>query len=67
MSVVIKLENLGKRYRLGDINRRMLYEDMQRFWARLRGKPDPFARRVNAPGRDSHAGTTTRRKQIAGR
>ncbi|MEI9897785.1 MAG: ABC transporter ATP-binding protein [Chthoniobacter sp.] len=42
MSAVIKLENLGKRYRLGDINRRMLYEDMQRFWARLRGKPDPF-------------------------
>jgi lipopolysaccharide transport system ATP-binding protein len=42
MSVVIKLENLGKRYRLGSINRRMLYEDMQRFWARMRGQPDPF-------------------------
>ena len=43
MSVVIRLENLGKRYRLGNINRRMLYEDMQRFWARLRGKADPLA------------------------
>jgi len=43
MSVVIRLENLSKRYRLGDINRRMLYEDMQRFWARLRGKSDPLA------------------------
>ncbi len=43
MSVVIRLENLGKRYRLGNINRRMLYEDMQRYWAKLRGKEDPFA------------------------
>jgi lipopolysaccharide transport system ATP-binding protein len=43
MSVVIRLENLGKRYRLGNINRRMLYEDVRRFLARLRGKPDPFA------------------------
>jgi lipopolysaccharide transport system ATP-binding protein len=43
MSVVIRLENLGKRYRLGDINRRMLYEDMQRFWARLWRKEDSLA------------------------
>jgi len=43
MSVVIRLENLGKRYRLGNINRRMLYEDVQRFWARIRGRPDPLA------------------------
>ena len=43
MSVVIRLENLGKRYRLGDINRRMLYEDMQRFWARLCRKEDSLA------------------------
>lgn len=43
MSVVIRLENLGKRYRLGDINRRMLYEELQRWWARLCGKEDPFS------------------------
>lgn len=43
MSVVIRLENLGKRYRLGDINRRMLYEDMQRFVARLFRRSDPYA------------------------
>src|SRR5687767_7504999 len=42
MSVVIKIENLSKRYRLGMINRKMLYEDLQRRWARLLGKPDPF-------------------------
>jgi lipopolysaccharide transport system ATP-binding protein len=43
MSVVIKLENLSKRYRLGSISRSMLYEDMQRFWAKLRKKEDPLA------------------------
>ncbi|MEO6846817.1 MAG: ABC transporter ATP-binding protein [Chthoniobacterales bacterium] len=35
MSTVIKIENLSKRYRLGVINRRMLYDDMQRAWAKL--------------------------------
>ena len=35
MSAVIRIENLGKRYRLGDIDRRMLYEDLQRRWAKL--------------------------------
>jgi len=43
MSVVIRIENLSKRYRLGSIDRRMLYEDLQRRWAKLLGKEDPFA------------------------
>lgn len=43
MSVVIRLENLSKRYRLGNINRRMLYEELQQRWARFRGKEDPFS------------------------
>ncbi|EDY19409.1 ABC transporter-related protein [Chthoniobacter flavus Ellin428] len=41
MSVVIRAENISKRYRLGVINRRMLYQDLQSGWARLRGKEDP--------------------------
>jgi len=41
MSVVIKVENLGKRYRLGAINRHLLYEELQSWWARVRGKEDP--------------------------
>src|SRR5258708_6628702 len=49
MSVVIKTEKLGKQYRLGMINRRMLYEDLQRRWARLRGKGDPFAKVDHRP------------------
>ena len=43
MSAVIRVENVSKRYRLGVINRRMLYEDLQSRWARWRGLPDPNA------------------------
>ena len=43
MSTVIKVENLSKRYRLGVINRDMLYKDQQSRWARFRGKEDPNA------------------------
>lgn len=48
MSTVIRVENLSKRYRLGAINRKMLYEDLQRRWARFRGKADPFSD-ISAP------------------
>ncbi|MDB6156013.1 MAG: ABC-type polysaccharide/polyol phosphate transport system, ATPase component [Chthoniobacteraceae bacterium] len=43
MSTVLKVENVSKRYQLGEINRRMLYEELQSRWARWRGKPDPNA------------------------
>jgi lipopolysaccharide transport system ATP-binding protein len=43
MSVVITTENLSKRYRLGVINRRYLYRDMQTWIAKLAGRPDPNA------------------------
>ena len=41
MSELIRIENLSKRYRLGVINRGMLYKDLQTWWARKRGKEDP--------------------------
>ncbi len=41
METVIKVENLGKRYRLGVINRHLLVEELQSWWARIRGKEDP--------------------------
>jgi len=44
MSIAIKIENLSKRYRLGVINRDMLYKDLQSRWANFRGKEDPNAR-----------------------
>jgi len=43
VSTAIKIENLSKRYRLGVINRDMLYKDLQSRWAKFRGKPDPNA------------------------
>jgi lipopolysaccharide transport system ATP-binding protein len=41
VSPVIKVENLSKRYRLGVINRDVLYKDLQSRWAKFRGKEDP--------------------------
>ena len=41
MSIAIRVEDVSKRYRLGVINRQMLYQDLQSRWARWRGKEDP--------------------------
>ena len=41
--VVIKVENLSKQYRLGLVGTGTFKEDTKRFWARLRGKEDPYA------------------------
>ena len=42
--VAIQVENLGKLYRLGEIGTGTLSHDLNRAWARLRGKEDPFAK-----------------------
>jgi len=42
--VAIKVEDLGKMYRLGEIGTGTLSQDLNRAWARLRGKEDPFAK-----------------------
>lgn len=42
MSVVLKIENVGKQYRLGQIGTGSLANDMNRAWSRLRGKEDPY-------------------------
>jgi lipopolysaccharide transport system ATP-binding protein len=39
--VVIKVENLWKQYRYGTISHATLRKDIQSWWARIRGKPDP--------------------------
>jgi lipopolysaccharide transport system ATP-binding protein len=38
---VIQVENLWKEYRLGTINHGTLSQDLQSWWAKLRGKEDP--------------------------
>ncbi|HRQ22146.1 MAG TPA: ABC transporter ATP-binding protein [Anaerolineales bacterium] len=42
MTLSISVENLSKQYRLGVIGNRTLYEDINRWWARVRGLPDPL-------------------------
>ncbi|MDM8553381.1 ABC transporter ATP-binding protein [Desulfococcaceae bacterium HSG7] len=40
---VIKIENLSKLYRLGQVGTGTLSHDLNRWWAKVRGKEDPFA------------------------
>jgi ABC-type polysaccharide/polyol phosphate transport system ATPase subunit len=44
MSLVIKVENLSKKYRLGTINRQMLVDQVESWVARKLGRPDPHAK-----------------------
>jgi len=43
-NTVISVENLTKRYDLGVIGTGTLSRDINRWWARLRGQPDPYTR-----------------------
>lgn len=43
MSTVIKVENLSKRYRLGEIGTGTFAHDINRYWHKLRGKEDPYS------------------------
>jgi lipopolysaccharide transport system ATP-binding protein len=44
MGRIIKVENLSKVYQLGDFGTGTISRDLERFWARVRGKEDPFLR-----------------------
>jgi lipopolysaccharide transport system ATP-binding protein len=41
--VVIRVEEVSKQYRLGTIGANTVRGDFERWWARLRGRPDPLA------------------------
>lgn len=41
---VIKVENLSKLYRLGEVTTGTLSHDLNRWWHKIRGKEDPYAR-----------------------
>lgn len=40
--VVIKVENLGKQYRLGSVGTGTISHDLNRWWHKARGKEDPY-------------------------
>lgn len=44
MSLAIKAENLSKAYQLGEIGTGTLSRDLERWFAKVRGKEDPFLR-----------------------
>ena len=41
-NTVISIQNLSKSYRLGVIGTGTFYGDLKRWWARQRGRPDPY-------------------------
>jgi lipopolysaccharide transport system ATP-binding protein len=42
MSTVIKVENISKQYRLGEIGTGTLSHDLNRWWHKVRGNEDPY-------------------------
>ena len=43
-NVVIKVEDISKLYRLGEVGTGTISHDLNRWWARVRGKEDPFSK-----------------------
>lgn len=41
-NVVIKVENISKQYRLGEVGTGTISHDLKRWWYKARGKADPF-------------------------
>lgn len=42
MGFAIKAENISKLYRLGQVGTGTITQDLNRFWAKIRGKEDPY-------------------------
>lgn len=43
-NTVIKVENLSKQYRLGEVGTGTISHDLNRWWHRIRGREDPYLR-----------------------
>jgi lipopolysaccharide transport system ATP-binding protein len=57
MTTVISLENLSKTYQLGVIGTGTFYGDLKRWWARQRGRPDPY-QKIGEVDHGNRAGET---------
>src|ERR1700744_3813179 len=55
--IAIKVENLSKAYQLGDFSTGTLSRDIERWWALMRGKEDPFLKIGGANDRTSKGGS----------
>jgi len=58
MSTVIEVDDVWKKYRLGIIGAGTLRHDFERWWHRVRGKPDPHAKVGETPNRRMQAAAT---------
>lgn len=57
MSIAIKVENLSKAYQLGQIGTGTISRDMERWFAKVRGKEDPFLRIGETNDRSTKGGS----------
>lgn len=51
--VILKVDNISKQYRLGTIGTGTISHDLNRWWAKIRGKEDPFLKIGEANDRAS--------------
>lgn len=57
MATAIKAEHLSKAYQLGDFGTGTISRDLERFWARVRGKEDPFLKIGESNDRTTKGGS----------
>ena len=56
MARTIQIENVSKMYRLGQIGTGTISHDLNRWWCKLRGKPDPYQRIGKVNDRENSGG-----------
>ena len=54
--IAIKVENISKLYRLGEVGTGTLSHDLNRWWQRVRGKEDPYLKLGEENKRDAKGG-----------
>jgi len=55
--IILKVENLSKQYRLGLIGTGTISHDLNRWWAKVRGKEDPYLKIGETNDRESKGNT----------
>ena len=53
----VKVENLAKQYRLGEVGTGTLSHDLNRFWHKVRGKEDPYSIVTDVNDRTQNSGS----------
>ena len=56
MASTIQIENVSKMYRLGQIGTGTISHDLNKWWCKLRGKPDPYQRIGKVNDRENSGG-----------